>query len=109
MSLGLSGCFFSEGPWPTEGTGGFAEYLPITDNQLQALNDRLEATRLRGAETYDAAAYNEASTQLVRCRRELAAGLVLDANSDIAELERNIDAIEKATERRPVKPQHDLS
>jgi exo-beta-1,3-glucanase (GH17 family) len=98
--LGLSGCVFSEGPWPIEGTGGFAEYLPITDKQLQALADRLDALRRRGAEKYAAGAFAEAWLLLTRCRRELAAGIVSDANTDIVQLERDIEAIEATLGRK---------
>ncbi|RBP16094.1 hypothetical protein DFR50_10656 [Roseiarcus fermentans] len=98
--LGLSGCFFSEGPWPSEGAGGFAEYLPIQDKQLQDLSDRLDALRQRGAPKYDAAAYADASLLLTRCRREMAAGLTADASADIARLERQIDALEAAVRRK---------
>ena len=98
--VSLSGCLFSEGPWPTEGTGGFAEYMPITDKQLQDLDNRLESARQRGAMKYDAAAYADASLLLTRSRRELAAGLVVDANADIAELERKVGAIEARLGRR---------
>ncbi len=94
VCLCLSGCVFSEGPWPAVGTGGFAEYLPITDKQLQKLDDRLEALRGRGAEKYAAGAFAAASLRLTRSRRELAAGLVMDANADIARLEGDLDAIE---------------
>ncbi len=92
--LGLSGCFFSEGPWPVEGAGGFAEYLPITDKQLENLSNRLEALRARGAERYAAAAFAEASLLLTRSRREVAAGLMLDANRDIERLEGQVEAME---------------
>lgn len=107
-SVSLSGCFFSEGPWPTEGAGGFAEYLPITDKQLQDLDNRLEAARQGGAMKYDAGAYADASLLLTRCRRELAAGLVVDANADIARLEREVDAIE-ALGKRGAATARDLS
>ncbi len=100
VCLGLSGCLFSEGPWPVEGTGGFAEYLPITDKQLQDLADRMAALRQRGAEKYAAGAFAEASLLLTRCRRELAAGIVSDANTDIAQLERDIDAMEATLGRK---------
>ena len=99
--LGLSGCMFSEGPWPSEGAGGFAEYLPITDKQLQDLSDRLDALRDRGARKYAAAAYAEASLLLTRCRREVVAGLMADANADIARLEQKVDALEAMLGREP--------
>ncbi len=98
--LGLSGCFFSEGPWPAEGTGGFAEYLPITDKRLQVLSDRLEALRERGAMRYAAAGFAEANLLLTRCRRELAAGLTVDASADIDRLERQVDALEATLGRK---------
>lgn len=102
LCLGLSGCLLSEGPWPTEGQGGFAEYLPITDRQLQDLRDRLNALRERGAPKYDAAAYAEASMLLTRSRREAAAGLAVDANADISRLEQQVEALEtKLGQRRP--------
>lgn len=92
---------FSEGPWPSEGAGGFAEYLPITDKQLQDISDRLDALRDRGAPKYAAAAYAEASLLLTRCRREVAAGLMADANADIARLEQKVDALEATLGREP--------
>jgi len=102
LCLGLSGCLFAEGPWPSEGQGGFAEYLPITDRQLQDLSDRLDALRERGAPTYASAAYAEASLLLTRCRREVAAGLTVDANADIARLAQQVEALEtKLGWRRP--------
>jgi len=102
LCLGLSGCLSGEGPWPSEGRGGFAEFLPITDRQLQDLSDRLDALRQRGAPTYDAAAYAEASLLLTRSRREVAAGLTVDANADISRLERQVEALEtKLGQRRP--------
>ena len=99
---GLSGCF-SEGPWPAAGAGGLAEYMPITDKQLQDVYDRLEAARNRGAEKYDAAAFAAAELLLTRSRRELAAGLVVDANADIARLEEAVDAIEASLSRKRVE------
>ena len=107
--LGLSGCYFSEGPWPSEGAGGFAEYLPITDKQLQDLSDRLDALRERGAPKFDAAAYAEASLLLTRCRRELAAGLVADANADIARLEQQVAALEGTLGRKRPDPDRSQS
>jgi outer membrane murein-binding lipoprotein Lpp len=104
----LSGCF-SEGPWPTAGTGGFAEYMPITDKQIQDLDERLQEAGQRGATKFDAGAYAEASTLLTRSRRELAAGLVLDANADIARLEREVEAIEARLGRTGAESSRDLS
>ena len=106
--VSLSGCF-SEGPWPRAGTGGFAEYMPITDKQLQDLDERLQRARQHGATKFDAAAYAEASTLLTRSRRELAAGLVLDANADIARLEREVEAIEARLATKGAEASRDLS
>jgi hypothetical protein len=107
--LGLSGCAFNEGPWPLEGTGGFAEYLPIPDRQLQDLSDRLDSARERGATRYAASAYAEAELLLTRSRRELAAGLTADANADIARLEDKVDAIDATLGRRRTTTTRDVS
>jgi hypothetical protein len=97
VSCALAGCALKSEPWPAAGTGGFAEWTPINDVRLQALDDRLEAARARGAETYAAGAYGayaDAMLLFTRCRRELAAGLTADGNADLARLEQQVAAIE---------------
>jgi len=101
LCLTLSGCFFDEGPYPEVGQGGFAEWGPIEDTRARALQQRLEAAQRRGAEVYEAAAYADASLLLTRCRRELAAGLMIDARTDLDRLERQITAMDAALERAP--------
>ena len=72
----LSGCAaLTAAPWPTEGTGGFAELLPIDDDRIEALRDRVESFRERGAATAAAAEFASADLLLVRVRREVAAGV----------------------------------
>ena len=93
----LSGCAaLTAAPWPTEGTGGFAELLPIDDDRIEALRDRVESFRERGAATAAAAEFASADLLLVRVRREVAAGLLIDADSDVTELERVFAKIDKA-------------
>lgn len=96
VSCALASCVANSDPWPAAGTGGFAEWGPIYDVRLQALNDRLEAARAHGAETYAAAAYADAMLLLTRCRRELAAELTVDGDADLARLEQQVAAIEAA-------------
>ena len=90
----LAGFVTNSDPWPSAGTGGFAEWGPIYDVRLQALNDRLEAARSRGAETYAAAHMR------TRCFSSSVAGaswlqeLTIEAGSDLARLEQQVAAIE---------------
>ena len=95
VCFSLSACFFNEGPWPAEGTGGLAEYLPITNQRLEDLNDRLEVARNHNAAKYAAAAFGDASILMARCRREFAAGLYLDAQADMDQLQREVDEVER--------------
>lgn len=101
LGLTLSGCFYDEAPYPATGHGGFAEWQAIEDPRARAAQDRLEAAQRRGAERYDASAYADASLLLTRCRRELAAGLMIDASADLERLDRQIAAIDAALERAP--------
>ena len=99
--LTLSGCFYDESAYPDVGHGGFAEWRPIGNSRALAMQQRLEVAQMRGAELYEAAAYADAALLLTRCRRELAAGLTIDANADLDRLERQIDALDAALARAP--------
>ena len=99
LCLTLSGCFFNEGPYPELGRGGFAEWRPIEDSRAFALQQRLDAAKSRGAEIYQAAAYADATLLLTRCRRELQAGLTIDAEADLNQLESQIVVMDASLAR----------
>ena len=101
LCLTLSGCFYDEAAYPEVGHGGFAEWRPIGDARALALQERLVAAQRRGAELYQAAAYADAALLLTRCRRELVAGLTIDANADLDRLEQQIIAMDAALARAP--------
>ena len=101
LCLTLSGCFFDEAPYPEAGQGGYAEWGPIENSRALALQQRLQSAQRRGAELYTASAYADASLLLTRCRRELAAGLTIDARVDLDRLERQIVDMDAALERAP--------
>lgn len=98
--LALSGCFYDEAPYPSEGAGGFAEWDSIPNHRARSLHDRMAYLRQRGAATYEAGALAEAELLLTRCRRELAAGLYLDADASMDRLERQLAAMEARLARR---------
>jgi hypothetical protein len=81
-------------PWPTAGSGGFAELLPIDDARMAAFNDRLNHARESGAASFAAADLATAETLLIRIRREVAGGLAIDAESDASGLERLLKSFE---------------
>jgi hypothetical protein len=101
LCLANSGCFITESGYPDIGTGGFAEWRPIEDQRLLAMNERLEVLRKQGAALFAAAAFAETEIMLVRCRREAAAGLKIDVVADLEKLERQMAAIETVMARRP--------
>jgi hypothetical protein len=96
----LSGCALLKAePWPKAGSGGLAEFMPITDDQVEALSERLELLRRRDAGTFAASDFAEAETKLTRIRRELAGELFADGNQDMESLEALIASIERKLAR----------
>lgn len=102
--VGLSGCAAFTQPWPGNGTGGFAEWRPIYDSHASDLDQRLEAARDHGAERFAAGAFADAELLLTRCRRELEAGLSLDAGADLDRLEVETAKIEAVLARANSAP-----
>ncbi len=107
--LGLSGCSSAKAP----GLRRDGRFRGIHADHRQAASGSQRPPRAacaqRGAPKYDAAAYADAELLLTRSRRELAAGLVVDANADIARLERQVDAIEATLGRKRRGNARDLS
>jgi len=91
---GISGCAIFQQPWPEAGHGGFAEWRPINDERTKSLDHRLQLASDRGAQIYAAGAFVDAELLLNRCRRELEAGLDIDAAADLERLDRKTAEVE---------------
>jgi hypothetical protein len=94
LLLALTGALPACTIWPEEGRGGFAERRMIADPVLQALVDRFEHQRQRGAERFAAGLADEAKTAFVRAQRNHSAGILDDFALDLAHLQRLLDRIE---------------
>jgi hypothetical protein len=81
--------------WPEDGRGGFAERRPVADPALQALVERFENQRHRGAERFAAGLADEAKTLLVRAQRNHHAAIFDDFAVDLAHLQMLLDRIER--------------
>lgn len=81
--------------WPDEGRGGLAERRAVADPTLQALVDRFERQRQRGADRLAAGLVDETKTMLVRAQRNAAAGIADDFAVDLDYLKTLLDQIER--------------
>jgi hypothetical protein len=97
MALTLGGCLGigAVTEWPDEGTGGLAERRPTTYQSLADLEYRMWQLESAGAREYAASDFAEAELLLIRIRREVAAGLEMDADTHISLLEHRFDVIER--------------
>jgi hypothetical protein len=107
VALSLGGCLGNGAvqEWPDEGTGGLAERRPTTYQSLADLEYRMWQLESSGAREFAASDFAEAELLLIRVRREVAAGLEMDADTHISLLEHRFDVIERRIgERgRPVR------
>jgi hypothetical protein len=95
VGLALSGCYGlgAVTDWPAEGTGGLAERRPTTYQSLADLEYRMWQLEAAGAREYASSDFAEAELLLIRIRREVAAGLEMDADAHISLLEHRFDVI----------------
>jgi len=108
LAFALGGCYGigAVTQWPDEGTGGGAERRPTTYQSLADLEYRMWQLESAGAREYAASDFAEAELLLIRVRREVAAGLEMDADTHISLLEHRFDVIERrisAVRSRPVR------
>lgn len=94
LLLALAGALSACTTWPEDGKGGFAERRAVEDPVLQALVDRFENQRQRGAERFAAGLADEAKTAFVRAQRNHSAGILDDFTVDLAHLQMLLDRIE---------------
>jgi hypothetical protein len=101
----LSGCaVLTAEPWPKAGAGGFAELLPVDDQRVATLRERLEALRERGAETATAGDFGTAQLLLTRVEREIGGELLVDAEVDANTLDRLVVKMNGALSSGPRAP-----
>lgn len=86
-AISLSGCALLQKSWPPEGGGQFGELFETEDVRARAMEERLAGFESRGARTFAAGDFDEAATLFIRVKRQIAAGLVLDAEDDMDRLE----------------------
>lgn len=93
-ALALSGCALLQKSWPPPGGGQFGELFETEDERARAIEARMTAFDERGARRYAAGDFDEASTLLIRVKRQVAAGLILDAEDDMDRMEPILTRIE---------------
>jgi hypothetical protein len=96
IALGLPGCaLVTAENWPDQGSGGLAEYVASDDPQIHSIRARIDALRASGASFYAAADFENAEVLFARVQRELAGGLYIDGDANLARLQTLLASIER--------------
>jgi hypothetical protein len=106
LAFSLGGCLGigAVTDWPDSGTGGLAERRPTTYQSLADLEYRMWQLEAAGAREFAAGDFAEAELLMIRIRREVAAGLNMDADTHISLLEHRFDVIERRLGDRSQPP-----